>query len=165
MLTKDDLKRIIMLTHLTDSMLDRLAVIVDVLKFDEEEFIFRAGEPAARFYMLRSGQVLLEQRIADHVTACVAAIKPGFSFGWSAMLENADYTVDAVCSAPSEVFSFKSSKINVLFEQDPEMGLRMYQRLMVIIKKRLDVRTEQFRQAIKNHPDMQVCFNDWKPDP
>ena len=165
MLTKDDLKRIIMLTHLTDSMLDRLAAIVDVLKFDEEEFIFRAGEPAGRFYMLRSGQVLLEQQIADHVTACVAAIKPGFSFGWSAMLENADHTVDAVCSAPSEVFSFKSSKIYVLFEQDPEMGLRMYQRLMVIIKKRLDIRTEQFRQAIKNHPDMQVCFNDWKPDP
>ena len=165
MLTRDDLKRIIMLTHLTDSMLDRLAAIVDVLKFDEEEIIFRAGEPAARFYMLRSGQVLLEQRISDQVTACVAAIKPGLSFGWSAMLENEDYTMDAVCSAPSEVFSFKTEKINLLFEQDPEMGLRMYQRLMVIIKKRLDIRTEQFREAIKNHPDMQVCFSDWKPGP
>ena len=62
MLTKDDLKRILMLTHLTDAMLDRLATIVDVLKFEEEEFIFRAGEPAARFYMLRSGQVLLRRQ-------------------------------------------------------------------------------------------------------
>ena len=165
MLNRDDLKRIVMLTYLTDPMLDRLAAIVDVLKFDGEEIIFRAGEPAGRFYMLRSGQVLLEQRIADQVTACVAAIKPGFSFGWSAMLEDETYTGDAVCEAPSEVFSFKTTKINGLFEQDPEMGLRIYRRLMVIIKKRLDIRTEQFRQAIKNHPDMQVCFNDWKPDP
>ena len=164
MLNRDDLKRIIMLTHLTDPMLDRLATIVDVLKFDEDEYIFRAGEPAGRFYMLSAGQVLLEQRISDQVTACVAAIKPGFSFGWSAMIENGDYTVDAVCSAPCDVFSFKPEKIRMLFKEDPEMGLRFYQRLLVIIKKRLDIRTEQFRQAIKNHPDMQVCFNDWKPD-
>jgi hypothetical protein len=141
MLNRDDLKRIVMLTHLTDPMLDRLAKIVDVLKFDEDEYIFRV----------------------EQVTACVAAIKPGLSFGWSAMLENADYTVDALCGAPCDVFSFKSAKINVLFEQDPEMGLRFYRRLLVIIKKRLDIRTEQFRQAIKNHPDMQVCFNDWIP--
>ena len=165
MLNRDDLKRIIMLTYLTDPMLDSLAAIVDVLKFDQNEIIFRAGEPADRFYMLRSGQVLLEQGISDQVMACVAAIKPGFSFGWSAMLDDETYTMNAVCETPSEVFSFKTSKINRLFDQDPELGLRMCQRLLVIIKKRLDIRTEQFRQAIKNHPDMQVCFNDWKPDP
>ncbi len=158
MLTRDDLKQIVMLTHLTDPMLDRLATIVDVLKFDKGEIIFGAGEPADRFYMMRAGQVLLEQRISDLVTACVAAIKPGFSFGWSAMIEGESYTVGAVCETPCEVFSFKSEKIKKLFDDDPEMGLRFYRRLLVIIKKRLDIRTEQIRQAIKNHPDMQPLF-------
>lgn len=158
MLTGADLKQIVMLTYLTDPMLDRLAQIVDVLKFDKGEIIFKANEPSTRFYMLRSGQVLLEQRISDQVTACVAAIKPGYSFGWSAMIEDEIYTVDAVCEAPCEVLSFKPKKIHKLFEGDPEMGLRFYRRLLVIIKKRLDIRTEQFRQAIKNHPDMQALF-------
>jgi CRP-like cAMP-binding protein len=158
MLTRNDLKQIVMLTHLTDPMLDRLATVVDILKFDKDEIIFKAGDPATRFYMLRSGRVLLEQRISDQVTACVAAIKPGFSFGWSAMLEDGKYTMDAVCEDACEIFSFKAAKVNTLFEQDPEMGLRMYRRLLVIVKKRLDIRTEQFRQAIKNHPDMQhIC--------
>ena len=158
MITRQDLKQIVMLTYLTDPMLDNLAQIVDVLKFDKDEIIFREKEPSGRFYMLKSGQVLLEQRISDQVTACVAAIKPGYSFGWSAMIKNERYTVDAVCEEPSEVFSFKSEKIRNLFEQDPEMGMRMHQRLLVIIKKRLDIRTEQFRQAIMNHPDMQSLF-------
>ena len=158
MVTRDDLKQIVMLTYLTDPMLDRLAQIVDVLTFDPGEFIFRVNEPSRRFYMLRSGRVLLEQRISDQVTACIAAIKPGFSFGWSAMIEDGEYTVDAVCESASEVLSFKPEKIHKLFEADPEMGLRMYRRLIVIIKKRLDIRTEQFRQAIKNHPDMQSLF-------
>jgi CRP-like cAMP-binding protein len=158
MITREDLKQIVMLTYLTDPMLDQLAQIIDVLKFDKDEIIFRAQEPSDRFYMLKSGQVLLEQRISDQVTACVGNIKPGYSFGWSAMMEKEVYTADAVCREPTEVFSFKAEKIRKLFQQDPEMGLRMHQRILVIIKKRLDIRTEQFRQAIKNHPDMQSLF-------
>ena len=155
MLTKEDLKHIVMLAHLTEPMRDRLSQITDELKFDKDEIIFKEGEPARRLYMLRSGSVLLEQRISDKVTACVGSVKPGFSFGWSAMVDNGVYTTEAVCVEPSEIYSFKRDKINQLFEQDPEMGFRLYQRLLELIKTRLDYRTGQFRQAIKNHPDMQ----------
>lgn len=158
MITPTDLKQIVMLTYLTDPMLDDLAQIIDVLKFDKDEIIFKEQAPSERFYMLRAGQVLLEQYISDQVTACVAAIKPGYSFGWSAMMEDQTYTVSAICKEVSEVFSFRSDKALKLFRQNPEMGLRMHQRLLVIIKKRLDIRTEQFRMAIKNHPDMQALF-------
>jgi CRP-like cAMP-binding protein len=159
MITKDDLKQIVMLTYLTEPMLDRLAQIVDVLKFDKDEFIFRINEPANRFYMLSYGKVLLEQRISDKVTAIVGSIKPGYSFGWSAMIEDGVYSADATSDEPSEVFSFKREKINKLFREDPEMGFIIHQRLLVIIQKRLDYRTEQFQQAIRQHPDMQKLFS------
>ena len=160
MVTVDDLKQIVMLTYLTDSMLENLTEIVDVLKFDQNEVIFRENEPAQRFYMLRTGSILLEQEISEDVTACVGSIKPGYSFGWSAMVEEASfYTTDAVSVEYSDVFSVKREKIRQLFERDPEMGLRFYQRLLVIIKKRLDYRSVQFRQAIMNHPDMQGLFS------
>ena len=158
MVTREDLKQIVMLTYLTDPMLDNLAQIIDVLKFDHNEIIFRSNDPCDRFYMVKSGNVLLEQRISDHVTAFVGSIKPGFSFGWSAMIEESVYTVDAVCLEPAEIYSFKKEKIKKLFAQDPDMGFRMYQRVLVIMKKRLDYRTEQFRQAIKNHPELQNLF-------
>jgi len=154
-LTKVDLSQIVMIAHLTESMQDRLSQIIDVLKFDKDEILFKEGEPAERFYMLRSGNVLLEQRISDKVTACVGSVKPGFSFGWSAMVDNGVYTTEAVCIEPSEIYSFKRDKINKLFEQDPQMGFLIYQRLLEIIKKRLDYRTGQFRHAIAGHPDMQ----------
>jgi CRP/FNR family cyclic AMP-dependent transcriptional regulator len=157
-LTREDLKQIVMIVHLTEPMQDRLSQIIDVLKFDKDEILFKEGEPAKRFYMLRSGNVLLEQKISDKVTACVGSVKPGFSFGWSAMVHNGFYTTEAVCTEPSEIYSFKREKINKLLEQDPEMGFRMYQRLLELIKKRLDYRTVQFRQAIKNHPDLQDLF-------
>jgi CRP-like cAMP-binding protein len=74
------------------------------------------------------------------------------------MVDSGVYTTEAVCIEPSEIYSFTRDKINKLFEQDPGMGFRMYQRILEIIKKRLDYRTEQFRQAIKDHPDMQNLF-------
>ncbi len=159
MIAIEDLKQIVMLTYLTDPMLDNLAKIIDVLRFDRDEILFRENDPAERFYMMRSGNVLLEQRISDQVTACIGSIKPGFSFGWSAMIEDGLYTVDAVCVEPSEIYSFKRDRIQKLFMQNPEMGLRMYKRLLVIVKKRLDYRTGQFRKAIENHPDMQNLFS------
>ena len=158
MLSKEDLNEIVMIAHLTDDMRERLAQITDVLNFDKDEILFREGEPADRFYMLRAGNILLEQRISDKVTACVGSVKPGFSFGWSAMVDNGVYTTEAVCIEPSEIYSFKREKINKLFEQDPRMGFLLYQRLLEIIKKRLDYRTGQFRQAIEDHPDMQNLF-------
>ena len=159
MITKEDLKQIVMLTYLTDPMLDNLAQIIDILKFDRDEILFRENDPAERFYMVRSGNVLLEQRISDKVTACIGSIKPGFSFGWSAMIEDSFYTSDAVCVEPSEIYSFKRNRIKKLFMKDPDMGFRMKQRVLVIIKKRLDYRSDQFRQAIRNHPDMQNLFS------
>ena len=159
MITKEDLKQIVMLTYLTDPMLDNLAQIVDLLKFDRDEILFHENESAERFYMMKSGNVLLEQRISDEVTAIIGSIKPGFSFGWSAMIEDSFYTSDAICVEPSEIYSFKRDRIQKLFVQDPQMGFRMYQRLLVIIKKRHDHRTDQFRQAIMNHPDMQNLFS------
>ena len=159
MVTINELKKIVMLTYLTDQMLEKLTEIIDVLKFDKDDVIFRENQSAERFYMLHSGSILLEQVIATDVTACVGSIKPGYSFGWSAMVEEASfYTTDAICVEYSDVFSFRRDKIYKLFASDPEMGFRFYQRLLVIIKKRLDYRSVQFRQAITNHPDMQELF-------
>ena len=160
MVTREELKRIVMLTYLTDAMLDDLAQIIDLLRFDSDEIIFRENQSASRFYMMISGNILLEQQITEKVSTVVGSIKPGFSFGWSAMVDDAVYTTDAICIEQSEVYSFKREKIMALFKKNPDMGFRFYQRLLVIIKKRLDYRTDQFRQAIKNHPEMQSLFNE-----
>ena len=158
MIQREDLKQIVLLSYLTDPVLDEIIPIIDLLQFANQEIIFKQGDPADRFYMLKRGKVLLEQRISEKVTAIIGSIKPGFSFGWGAMIEDGSYSAKAVCAEPCEIYSFKSEKIKKLFEDNPDMGYRVYQRLLVIIKKRYDSRTEQFRKAIVQHPDMKDLF-------
>jgi CRP-like cAMP-binding protein len=158
MVTTEDLKKMVIMTHLKDDMLDRICAITDVLTFDDQEIIFRQGDIADRFYMVKRGKALLEQRIADKITVSVGSIKPGFAFGWSTMIEEGHYTTDAVCAEPCEIFSMRGDKLRALCEKDPYMGYLLSLRLLVILKKRYDHRTEQFIKVIKYHPDMKELF-------
>ena len=143
-----------MLRHLSDEMLDKLIPIPELLHFDKRELIFRQGEKSQRFYMLKEGKVILELRISDKIAVSLSAIKSGNSFGWSAMMDGEVYTIDAVCAEPCKVFSFQSEKIKALFEQDHSLGFIMSQRLLEIVKKRYDTRTEQFVKTLRHHPEI-----------
>ena len=158
MVTTEDFKKMVIMTHLKDDMLDRLIAITDVLTFSDQETIFRQGDIADRFYMVKRGKVLLEQKMADKITVSVGSIKPGFAFGWSTMIEQGYYTTNAVCAEPCEILSIRGNKIRHLCEEDPYMGFLLSQRLLVILKKRYDHRTEQFLKVIKHHPDMKDLF-------
>jgi len=158
MVPTEDLKKMVVMTHLKNDMLNRIVSITDVLTFDDQELVFRQGDIADRFYMVKRGKVLLEQRLAEKITVSVGSIKPGFAFGWSTMIEQGYYTTDAVCAEPCEIFSMKGDKIRTLCEQDPHMGFLLVRRLLVILKKRYDHRTEQFVKVITHHPDMKELF-------
>ena len=158
MVTIEDLKEIIIMTHLESEMLARVCAIVDVLSFHDQEVIFRQGDVADRFYMVKRGKVLLEQAMADLITVSVGSIKAGYSFGWSTMIEEGRYTTDAVCTEPCEIFSIRGRQLRNLCAQDPRMGFLLSQRLLMILKKRYDHRTEQFLKVIQHHPDMKGLF-------
>lgn len=155
MLTVDDFKDIIVLSYLTGEMHERILPMIDVLRFDEGDAIFREGETAERFYFLKRGKLLLEKRISDKITFSIGAVKPGYSFGWSSMLEgNLSYTTDTVCSEPCEVYSIRGVKLRALLDEDPRMGYIFTRRLLWVVKDRLDHRTRQLVQVLKNHPDI-----------
>ncbi|MBU8850271.1 MAG: cyclic nucleotide-binding domain-containing protein [Desulfobacterales bacterium] len=154
MITVQDLKQFVMLGYLSDDMLKSLIPITEMLLFDKNELIFRQGEKADRLFLLKKGKILLEQRITDTLTVSLSAIKPGFSFGWSAMLDNMLYSTDAICAESCEVYSFRESKIKTIMENDHSLGFIISQRILYVLKKRYDARTDQFVKTIKFHPDI-----------
>jgi len=162
MVPKEDLKQIVILGYLDDQMLEKLQPFIDLLIFHENDVVFREEDMADRFYMLKRGKILLEKQISEKITISVGSVKAGFSFGWSSMLDGESYTTDAICAETCEVFSVKRERLLNLLSTDHSMGYLMTQRLLRVVKKRLDHRTEQFLRAIKNHPDMKALLSDQK---
>ncbi len=155
MVVKDDLKQIVILGYLTDEMLEKLLPYVELQTFEEGSVIFREGDLGVTFYMLKRGKVLLEQKISDKVRVSVGSIKPGYSFGWSAMLGGEEhYTLEAICVEECDVLSISKEAIKKLLDDDHSMGYHLMQRILVVVKNRLDRRTEQFLRVISVHPDI-----------
>lgn len=148
------LKQFVMLGYLADDMLTKLARITDILQYQENEMVFNQGQAADRLFLLEAGKVLLEQRITDTLTISLSAIEPGFSFGWSAMLDQGQYSTNALCARDSVIYSFKADRLKRLMEHDHSMGFIISQRLLYVLKKRYDARTEQFVKTIECHPEI-----------
>ncbi len=162
MVTAYDLKQIIMMGYLSDEMIAKLVPIVEKYEFKERDFVFRQDEGADRFYMLKRGKILLEQKISDQIRVSVGSVKAGYCFGWSAMLDEGTYTSDAVCAEPCEVFSVWGDKVKSFMENDHDMGYIMSQRLLRVMRNRLNQRTEQFIRAIKDHPDIRPLLKEYE---
>ena len=158
MVSLKDLKQIVIMGHLTDAMLEVLQPHIDILNFAEGEVIFKEGDTADQFYLLKKGKVLLEKKMSEKITLYFGAVKEGYSFGWSAMLDGGSYTSYAICAEPCEVFSLRRSIILDRMDKDHDMGYIFTQRLLRVIKARLDHRTDQFLRSIMNQPDLQNLF-------
>ena len=160
MVSRVDVQNIEIISYLTDEMIQKLLPEIELLRFKEGEIIFRCGDAAEMFYMLKRGKILLEQRISDKVTISMGTVKPGSSFGWSAMLGDEKFTLDTVCGEPCEVLRIKAKTLFAMIEQDHSMGYLFMHRLLHILRWRLDVRTELFLKLIKNHPDIEPLIKE-----
>lgn len=160
MITKEELRRIVILGYLTDSMLEKLIPLVERVHLNEQDYLFRQGDLAENFFMLNRGKVLLEQRISDKMTVSIESIRPGYSIGWSGMMSGglepySRYTSDAICTEPSELFAISGEELNNVLDEDHDMGYMLCRRLIRVISRRLRHRTEQFVRIIKQHPDIE----------
>jgi CRP-like cAMP-binding protein len=160
MVSTEDLRQIVILSVLPDAMLQKILPLVERKQFEEQQTIFSEGDTADKFYMLVRGKVLLQQVISDKVAVSMDVIKPGFSFGWSAMLSGGmepvgRYTSNAVCLEPCECMLIDGDAFQALLDEDYSMGYLISQRIIRIIKKRLVYRNRQFARIIEKNPDLQ----------
>ena len=159
MVNRESLGSIGILENLSNEMLDLLIPHIERRHYDSQEVIFREGDRSEYFYMLKSGKVLLEKRISQKITVSIASIKPGLSFGWSALLSD-PLRLDAVCSEPSTVYALDAAASLQLMEDNPHMGYLIFRNLIRIVQRRLDLRTEQFVRVISRHPHIQPLLEE-----
>ena len=154
MLSLQDLKGIALFEDLTDGMLEKLLPIAQTESLDERHIVYEAGREADRFYSLKRGKVLLESELAPEFIISVGSIKPGYSFGWSALFPTATHTSYAVCAEPSDIVFLPGKEFSKILESDHTMGFLVMQKSAKILENRLERRTAQFLKVISKHPEI-----------
>jgi CRP-like cAMP-binding protein len=155
MVSLDDLRKILLLQDFTVPMLEELRPLVQPREGKEREIIFNENDPAALFFMLKRGKVLLEVEVSPRVMMSLGSVKSGHCFGWSA-LSPADrsHRSNALCTEPSEIFLVPGGEFLRILERHPEAGYRVMKSIFTIFKRRLERRTVQLINVIRNYPEM-----------
>ncbi|MFP4085614.1 MAG: Crp/Fnr family transcriptional regulator [Desulfobacteraceae bacterium] len=151
----EDLRRIRVLDNLTQPMLENMRPLTQISLFGENHMVYEKGIPAEYFYMLLKGKVILEDEASEGLMISLGAVKPGFSFGWSALLPGSRYSTYALCVESCEIMAIPGDRFLQLLEEDHTIGYKFMGTVVSILKRRLERRTEQFIQVISKHPDLQ----------
>jgi len=146
MIEVNDLKSVILVSCLKDSMLQKIAEITLITKIDAGNYIFREGEDANHLYSIIDGKVGLEIEKNSSTRILVATLPQGRTFGFSALVDTEEkkYTSSAKAMTDIKVFFWKATDLEALFNQDCELGFMFMRRIAKIIKTRLQIRNVQF---------------------
>ena len=151
MVNYNDLKSIIPLNCLKDSMLDKLSSITSIEEYRSGDYIFNEGEDAKNIYAVIEGKVRLEIEKNFTTRISINDIDQGMIFGFSALVdtEKKNYTTFAKALTDVRLYEWEAPDLETMFNQDFEMGFLFMKEIAKIAKTRLQIRNIQFLDIYK----------------
>lgn len=107
------------------------------VRFEEGAYLFREGEPADCFYLIRHGQVALELHVPEKGKVVVQTLGEGDVVGWSWIVPPYRWAFDARALGLVRAVSFDAACLRRKAEEDPALGYELLKRLVPVIVERL----------------------------
>ena len=96
--------------------------------------IFTEGESANALFILEKG--IIDLKIGGKKTV-YSLTEESDIFGWSSLVENAQYTATAIANTDIQAVKIDARKMNRVFNANSLFGLKVYRRLSAVFNKRL----------------------------
>jgi CRP-like cAMP-binding protein len=129
------LKEIELFEGVDFEVLNEIAGICFEDSYSKDTVLFEKDKQAKCLYILLEGTVYLVIKNGGSITYNLS--EPGDVFGWSSMLENGKYTASGICATDLKVVKIEKDKLNRIFQNHPEVGFKVLQRLAGVISRRL----------------------------
>ncbi|MCI0618354.1 cyclic nucleotide-binding domain-containing protein [bacterium] len=126
------------LTGMDDRLVKILASCASMRQFYPEQYIFRQGEKAEHFYLIRSGQIDVEAFSASGGPVLIQSLKDGDVLGWSWLVPPYEWRFDARVVKPTEVVSLDARDLHGIFAMNHELGYELLRRFLAIVAERLE---------------------------
>ncbi|MCA1633746.1 MAG: DUF1003 domain-containing protein [Acidobacteria bacterium] len=102
-----------------------LAEVVDLVKLDEAQILFRTGDPGESLFLVRSGEVELFIKDTAGQKIILTVAQPGDFFGEIALLDSGPRSATAIALTPSELVELDREDLLILFQKKPDAALHM----------------------------------------
>ena len=128
------IKEIDLFEDIAHEVMEKIADICNEEKYSKGTTIFREGEEATDLFILEEGNIELQIKGEMPVYELK---EEGSVFGWSSLVETAEYTASAVCQTDICAIRIDSRRLNKVFSGNPDMGFVFYKKLSGVFNQRL----------------------------
>jgi len=108
------------------------------VRFHPGTYIFKEGEEANEFYLIRSGKVALELFAPQHKPIIVETLEDGDILGWSWLLPPYLWKFHAHATQDTRAISLDGKCLRTKCEQNHDLGYEILKRFAQIMERRLE---------------------------
>ncbi len=137
---------------LTPPHLATLVGCASNVTFDQGSFLFREGEAADRFYVLRFGRVAVETFAPTRGPLPIETVDAGEVLGWSWLFPPYKWHFDARATMLVRALALDGACLRTKCEQDPVLGFELMRRFASVVVQRLEATQLQLLDLYVNQP-------------
>jgi len=123
---------------LDDGFISFLSDSATKIRVKEGDSLFKQGERADKFYLLRNGQIAIQVPALMGPTLDIQTLGENQILGWSWLISPYRWSFQARAIEDTEVIEFDGSAILARCEQDPAFGYALFKRFAALMSERLD---------------------------
>lgn len=106
-------------------------------RFNAGDFLFREGEAANQFYLIRHGKVALQVFVPHRGPLTIETITAGEVLGWSWLFPPYRWHFDAQALELTRVVTFDGQCLRGKCDDDHDLGYELMQRFAQVMSQRL----------------------------
>jgi CRP/FNR family cyclic AMP-dependent transcriptional regulator len=121
------------------------------VRFEAGRVIFREGEEANQFYLVREGNLAVELYAAERGALTVLTVGAGEVLGWSWLVPPYRWKFDARALEPTRAIALDGKCLREKAEQDHDLGYELLKRVAHIMEERLQATRLQLLNVYDAH--------------
>lgn len=118
--------------------LDLISGCAANVRFNPGEYIFREGEPADRFYIIRFGRISLEINTPSRGPHALQTLGEGEVLGWSWLIPPHRWRFDSRAIELVRAIGLDGRCLRAKCDENHELGYRLLARFSSVMAKRLE---------------------------
>jgi CRP-like cAMP-binding protein len=126
------------LKGLQPAHLDLIVGCASNVRFNPGEFIFRAGQEANHFYVVRSGRVSVETFAPQRGPITIETVGDGELLGWSWLIPPFEWHFDARALNLTRAIALDARCLRAKCDGDAALGYELLKRFSLVMEQRLE---------------------------
>lgn len=121
------------------------------VRFAESAYLFRTGEEASHFYLIREGRIALEIYAPQRPPIVVQTLEAGDILGWSWLIPPYRWRFDARVVDAARAIALDGKCLRTKCEENHDLGYELLKRFVDITTQRLEATRLQLLDVYAPH--------------